>query len=927
LLITIVLLAFLVMILTSLAMVSRVETQIATTSRSAATARGNALMALNVAIGQLQQVAGPDLRLTARANLQSAGKNAHFTGVWSPGAASPMTWLVSGNQVSSSPLAVTPLSVPDPAGINGADEVFLVGDNSVAVESERVKLKRQAITVPESAVPGMGPGSSTPAVVGHFAYWVGDEGTKASVGLHDQTDELDYDNTLITPTPSNPPTSGVNWDEETELRAQLRQLAPVHPNRARMFADYEEAADTNAQIKNIVDYSQMRLVNAGGLGVAELRERFHDATPVSRAVLVDHTVVPNGGLRQDLSDSPDVFPSAIRNFVKERASSRNGLQSFHAQKQSESGTDTAFPMFSKGPVLTEFLIRFQFYRNGSNGNVRIKYEVQFELWNPYACTLNGASDLRIRLSNLPIVTVTNSLDASSYNVDLNTAASLFGRVEPSISWAPGQVRWFKGAGGSGNFSPTGAARNTEITGTPVPAGCELRIAIPAVSAGAPFTVELRQGTSLSLATYRPPVDFVAGNATNSSPSLDSTGWHFGFGWDLKNDIREWTDPTRATSQDPRRTNLAGDFNESADSAWSTQPVDNIGDINQAGLDTFNATATLALFDLPDQEQISVGALQHVIGEKPYRIGNPTVAPLTSVNDYFDRYFFSTLPRWHAWSPTAPPLLPNRYVEVYVPNPAAPPAVGDRYGANTAAADYMLDRTHAAKYLLLRGAFNINSTSEPAWRAVLAGLQLKGWTYGGATPQAGVDLENAFFRLPNGAQGLPTNPVEPPAEDNTFVRGALTATHAQIEAMAASIVSQLKTRGRPYATLQSFVDDGVITQAVADAGINSADPALVPPYSPGWLSQADVLAAIGPFITPRSDTFRVRAYGDASNPITGATEGRAWCEAVVQRVPDLTAPVSGSTLPTTDPLAPPAAKYPFGRQFKIISFRWLSSDQI
>ncbi|MFH1499098.1 MAG: hypothetical protein ABII82_14880, partial [Verrucomicrobiota bacterium] len=535
--------------------------------------------------------------------------------------------------------------------------------------------------------------------------------------------------------------------------------------------------------------------------------------------------------------------------------------------------------------------------------------------------------LRIRLSNLPTVTVTNSLDETSYEVNLNTAALLFGRVDPSLTWEPGQVRWVKGAGGSGNFSVNGAARNAEIADTPVPAGSVLGISIPTVPASAPFTVELRQGTSLSVATYKPAVDFSAGIATNVSPSLDSTGWHFGYGWDFKDDIREWTDPTLATSQDPRRTNLAGDFNESADSAWSAQPTDNIGDINQAGLDTFNTTSVIALFDLPDQEQISVGALQHVIGEKPYRVGNPTIAPLTSVNDYFDRYFFSTLPRWHTWTPDAPPVLPNRYVEVYAPDQSALPAVGDRYGANSASSDYMLDRTHAAKYLLLRGAFNINSTSEPAWRAVLGGLQLKGWTYGGATPQAGVDLNNAFFRMANGAQGLPTHPLDAPDADNTYLRGALTRTDAQVGAMATSIVAQLKARGRPYATLRDFVDDGVITQSVADAGINSADPDLVPPYSPGWLSQADVLSAIAPFITPRSDTFRVRAYGDVRNPVTGVTEGRAWCEAIVQRVPDLTAPVSGSLIPTTDPLAPSSAKYPFGRQFKIVSFRWLSPDQI
>jgi hypothetical protein len=51
----------------------------------------------------------------------------------------------------------------------------------------------------------------------------------------------------------------------------------------------------------------------------------------------------------------------------------------------------------------------------------------------------------------------------------------------------------------------------------------------------------------------------------------------------------------------------------------------------------------------------------------------------------------------------------------------------------------------------------------------------------------------------------------------------------------------------------------------------------------------VLGILGPVLTVRSDTFLVRAYGDAVNPATGAVESRAWCEAMVQRVPDYVDP--------------------------------------
>lgn len=69
LLITITLLAFLVLLLVSLAALTRVETQVASNNQQLAQARQNALMALNIAIGQLQKYAGPDQRVTATADL------------------------------------------------------------------------------------------------------------------------------------------------------------------------------------------------------------------------------------------------------------------------------------------------------------------------------------------------------------------------------------------------------------------------------------------------------------------------------------------------------------------------------------------------------------------------------------------------------------------------------------------------------------------------------------------------------------------------------------------------------------------------------------------------------------------------------------------------------------------------------------------
>ena len=100
--------------------------------------------------------------------------------------------------------------------------------------------------------------------------------------------------------------------------------------------------------------------------------------------------------------------------------------------------------------------------------------------------------------------------------------------------------------------------------------------------------------------------------------------------------------------------------------------------------------------------------------------------------------------------------------------------------------------------------------------------------------------------------------------------------------------------------------------------------LIHNYAPNFLSQADVLTKIGPSITVRGDTYVIRSYGDSIDPRTGKIAARAWCEAVVQRV---AAPVGwdGSNDQLVQPQAPEETG--FGRHFKIVSFRWLSKEDV
>jgi hypothetical protein len=73
---------------------------------------------------------------------------------------------------------------------------------------------------------------------------------------------------------------------------------------------------------------------------------------------------------------------------------------------------------------------------------------------------------------------------------------------------------------------------------------------------------------------------------------------------------------------------------------------------------------------------------------------------------------------------------------------------------------------------------------------------------------------------------------------------------------------------------------------------------------------------------------VRAYGDSLGP-AGEVRARAWCEAVVQRVPEY--------LQATGDRGDPASRKQselvneanrrFGRRFRVVQFRWLSAEEV
>jgi len=335
-------------------------------------------------------------------------------------------------------------------------------------------------------------------------------------------------------------------------------------------------------------------------------------------------------------------------------------------------------------------------------------------------------------------------------------------------------------------------------------------------------------------------------------------------------------------------------------------------------------------------------------------------------DLWDNYFFSTIPKELTSSNLGSAYhLPNSRYLLYWPSG---PSDTEVTAAKTT--------TGAAAHLMISGGFNINSTSIDAWRALLSShLGVETDPSDPATPAT---LRHPYSRF--------VKPTGTP-NDATSWEGYRILSDEQIEELANNIKAEVVKRG-PFLSLADFVNrrlgsdetslKGPLQSAIdaTDAHsnpinrINSRSPfdnsafrptsyapgvttnaqkesflggllststettlrektfASRAAFAPGYFSQADLLTALGPVITNRSDTFIIRTYGDVKNPATNTIEAKAWCEAVVQRLPEYIVPKNGAIgdAPETWPATNPNNQI-FGRRFQVVSFRWLSPNDI
>jgi len=342
-----------------------------------------------------------------------------------------------------------------------------------------------------------------------------------------------------------------------------------------------------------------------------------------------------------------------------------------------------------------------------------------------------------------------------------------------------------------------------------------------------------------------------------------------------------------------------------------------------------------------------------------------------VNDVlWDGYTLTTLPQVNNnYKPSSPEPSVDAELfkklkarEAFLPNPRYVPYEPKGVQFDLATIQNEGDATSGSFYtnagmLMVDGAFNINSTSVDAWEAFLSGTHKLAVQKLNSDGQVSGFHTSSDIRFPRVSatldDGVDKNKVGSSSEMTKQWIGYRNIKQEEIRELAERLVEEIKKRG-PFLSLGEFVnrtvDEDKITsdaelgksgalQAALDLSLNkdldgdlelaarNMDVSSETTQGSGFptqVLQGDVLQALAPYMQARSDSFTIRAYGESINPVTGKVRAKAWCEAVVQRYSD---PVKDAD---SDPdqmkdLANPKSLY--GRKFRMISFRWLSPDEI
>lgn len=940
------LLGLIFLVLLSLTTLTQFELRAGQDNHSLKAARDNALLGLTEALGELQRAAGPDRRLTARAEILgegiAAGGNRYWTGIWdSTQPDGPITWLVSG----------------------GANPVQVNGD---------------AVTLVPAHVPAGLPAVEAPRVVighsGHqrhsYAWWVGDEGVKASLARQRQT------------APTLKERERLMLANQTPGATDLELLWGETAVSDRNLMDGLSRAGSTAGLSLLYDDSGQRVMSREQTLAAT-----HDYTVRAYGLLEN---AAEGGLKRNLSDDT----------LRDARLINDGMQDFLTPLREAPVADLypqervdGKPVGELYPVVTEVVLYMGIFQAKSDAIIKIRYHVDVEFWNPYTVpvmfpvdeegqTTGYTRGVVVYFDNLPTIQVrdrTPGSDAPDLEDNLNKLKGYEDTNREYLhAWLdispleeskgapvllPGEV--YRVRAPNPLDKPEGLARNIDnvkhVGGGDSERWSANRGNIPHDSAW--IEVKAKHARNMTMRDRYPGVRMAFVPFTGEDVDYRELDPFFKVinlpfeDFKFRRQFRVGKKPfSRELSSDYLIENcnivyhyrLHSDKNDPAsvrDLLTVLDPRESLVDENATYIDangeergvgelirplTYEPDALadlesyfssrdifhdeksrshegeyrkMALFDLPLDEPVSVGVLRHahIHGQTPHVIGRRQGG---DVNYVFDAYYMSPLTSGLLLNPWLLPLDNHSWQQRVI-------AANGRPQADDAA------------HLMQHGAFNVNSTSVEAWRAVM-----------GAPTLAESDLaaqpryrDNAFHRLPFYAAADVNQRQDRlilDEDDDAFAVGRRTLSGAQgdrqIEYLAEGIVARLKQRGKPFASLQAFVNAGIIEEALDGVGVErgfDVQPVNhgVFPYGNRYLTQGDIIQRLAPMAAVRSDTFVIRACGETVNANSGETT-QAWCEALVRRRPD--------KLDGTDPMLPATG---LGRRFELISFRWLTPDEL
>ncbi|MDQ8207212.1 hypothetical protein QEH52_06815 [Coraliomargarita sp. SDUM461003] len=1002
------LMGFVLVLLVSMTLMINVETVSSQATLSQLRAKESARLALMMALGDLQRYAGPDQRVTARAeilNSDLASDHPYWTGAWdSNNMSSNPHWMVSWQDQSSQ--------------IPPTDTLQLLGSGAAGA------LSSNYVNAPVIHVIGNNSSNNS-----KIAWWVSDDGVKASAGNRPR--QLRATSNFLTTE---------SFDALDLLVASSQGLESIFPNYDRFSSSDAKHLDRVFSYKQLLAQSDFLEADADFSNEAG----YHSIAPFSLGVLSNTLSGSDGGLLRDLSLFPQMLGTELAEYLQlgeAHADAQNLLSDAVASKRLFSqiqGLEAIGPLNDGdiatpiAPILSNFMMAFTIRSESpvaSNPNFYLRMRFFCEFWNPYTNALsmqdeaNNNLELELEINGLPEVTVhkTTGTLAHSAPIDIQSLTgqpshpdnSMVIRLvnDTSQDWLPGQSKnwtgvdatratgaspyysiqndgksWndpdhnLGGATGIDTFEPrlTSDLRH-ESTGNN-----NITVKVYLVNDA---TNERELLSTIDSLEYQPVSTRPSGYSNTHSGS--KFGYHFILrGPHLSANDSEYYRGRWLYDHDPRNPapefnpdwNLDNDPDVPSGSAYvpikdgiSTlltpapaeifdpdtintivfrRIMDRSSGINGQHYNTLWQNAPL--FELPRERILSLASLQHLYfhNERPFQVGNSWGSDgATNTSAWFDRYYFSGFSRSdnpNSFDTTTGPTNPS--LVFYHPNDFANEL--NDWQANTAS------DTEAAKnpaeLLMVANRFNVNSTSVAAWKAVLSSLRLDNFEYLDYPEQDTSDLSTltinqqsrigSFARFSHSLEETYEAP-ETPAFDNgesiapsAFYRhGARRFDDDEFEAFAEEIVRLIKERASPFATMESFIsaasgeEESLLEKAIAavfapsgrqewdhqweTTGVrgNNADIIEIDHFSPGFLTQADVLSAIGPMLAPRSDTFTIRTRGDSIN-LEGQSEASAYLEATFQRTPE-----------TVDSTANPTESN--DRRFILISLRWLSEKEV